>query len=100
MLLVREFLEAGKCGIQSLFAIEHDRQRRQARLEGVAPRVLAENELVLRSADVLGTHDLVGFPVFEDAVLVNPRFVRKGVGANDCLVGLHGICLLYTSRCV
>src|SRR5690554_7790847 len=37
----------------------------------------------------LGTHDLVGLAVLEHPILVNARFVGKGVGADNGLVRLH-----------
>mmetsp|Transcript_6382 Transcript_6382/g.20062 ORF Transcript_6382/g.20062 Transcript_6382/m.20062 type:complete len:240 (-) Transcript_6382:911-1630(-) len=61
----------------------------KALLEGGLARVLAQDERGV-GADALGRHDLVGGRVLEHAVLVDARLVRKGVRADDRLVGLHG----------
>ena len=50
--------------------------------------VLAQHYVRVTQADVLGTHDLVGAALFEHAVLVNARLVRKGVLAHYGFVGL------------
>ena len=48
--------------------------------------MLAEHDAVGRQADVLRLHDLVGLAVLQHAMLVDARFVREGVGADDRLV--------------
>ena len=53
--------------------------------------VLAEHERRLRHADFLGPHDLVGAAILQHPVLVNPRFVRERVAADDRLVRLHAL---------
>jgi hypothetical protein len=57
-------------------------------VQGVAARMLAQDQLVAAQADGLGLHDLIGHGIFEHAVLVNAGFVGKGIGADDRLVGL------------
>src|SRR5439155_23878191 len=59
--------------------------------EGVAAGVLAEDDAVRLPADRGGVHDLVGRPLHQDAVLVDPRLVGEGVGADDGLVRLDRV---------
>ena len=89
VLLVRQFLEAGKRGIERFFRFQLDAQFRQAGAEGVAAGMLAQHHLVGAPAHILGAHDFVGFAVLEHAVLMDAGFVGKGIGADDGLVGLH-----------
>ncbi len=51
--------------------------------------MLAEHEIGLGEADVLGPHDLVGPRLLEHAVLVDAGLVGEGVAADDRLVALH-----------
>ena len=51
--------------------------------------MLAQHQLRLRQADVLGVHDLVGGALLEHAVLVDAGLVGEGVLADDGLVALH-----------
>jgi hypothetical protein len=53
--------------------------------------MLAQNQLVLRPADILRPHDFVGFAVLQHAVLMNPGFVGKGIGTDHRLVRLHRV---------
>src|SRR5215218_66741 len=55
-------------------------------LEGVAARVLAEEDVRPFETDVFFGHDLERSPVFEHAVLVDARFVQKGVASHDGLI--------------
>ena len=90
MLLVRQLLEAGEGGVEVLLGVEGDADLRQAALEGVTARVLAQDHAVLGPAHVLGAHDLVGLAVLENTVLVDAGLVGEGVGPDHRLVGLHG----------
>src|SRR5436305_1761446 len=56
--------------------------------QGVPAGMLAEHEVGLRQADVLGVHDLISRALLEHAVLVDARLVREGVLADDRLVAL------------
>ena len=58
--------------------------------QGVAAGVLAQDQVGLGDADLLGTHDLVGRALLEHAVLVDARLVGEGVAADDRLVALDG----------
>src|SRR5215218_1565794 len=58
-------------------------------LEGVAARVLAEEYVGAFEPDVLWRHDLERAPVFQDAVLVDPRLMQERVAAHDRLVRRH-----------
>ena len=89
--LVGEILEALERFVQFFFRRQIDAELVQAGLERVAPRELAEREAVVAPADRFGAHDLVGFAVFQHAILMNAGFVRKSVGADDRLVRLHRI---------
>ena len=42
----------------------------------------------MAQSDGLRFHDLIGHGVFQHAILVNARFVGKGVGPHDGFVGL------------
>ena len=64
-------------------------QIEDALAQGVPAAVLAQHQLGLRQADVLGIHDLVGGALLEHAVLVDAGFVGEGVLADDGLVALH-----------
>ena len=55
----------------------------------MAPRVLAENDLAADLPDIGRIDDLVGGPIGEDSVLVDPRLVREGVATDYGLVVLH-----------
>ena len=59
--------------------------------KGVPPRVLAQHDVVLRDAHILGGHDLVSLPVLQDAMLMDAGFMREGVRADDGLVGRDGL---------
>ncbi len=87
-LAVGELLEAGERGVDVGLGLELDAELLQPLLEGVAPRELAEDDLVGRPADVLGAHDLVGVARLQHAVLVDAGGVREGVGADHRLVRL------------
>mmetsp|Transcript_100316 Transcript_100316/g.279272 ORF Transcript_100316/g.279272 Transcript_100316/m.279272 type:complete len:521 (+) Transcript_100316:2515-4077(+) len=89
ILAVGEILEALEGRIDLGLAFQLDAQLLQPLLEGVAARQLAEHDLVGGPAHVLGAHDLVGVARFQHTVLVDAAGMRKGVGANDGLVGLH-----------
>ena len=89
VLAVGQVLEALEGRVDLGLALQLDAQLLQALLEGVAARQLAQHDLVGGPAHVLGTHDLVGVARLQHAVLVDAAGVRKGVGANDGLVGLH-----------
>ena len=87
--LVGELLEFGERDVDRILAAEIDAELTQARLECVASGKLAEHELVRVPAHILRAHDLVRFAVLDHAVLMDPGFVRKGIRADDRLVGLH-----------
>src|SRR5688572_18970413 len=72
-------LEAGEGVADGLAAV----------LDRMAAGMLAEHQRRLRHAHVGGTHDLVRAPIFEHAVLMNPRFVREGVASDDGFVRLY-----------
>ena len=55
----------------------------------MASRVLAQHQRTVRYADALGPHYLVGGLLLQEAVLVDARFVGKGVITDNGLVGLH-----------
>jgi hypothetical protein len=51
--------------------------------------MLAQHQVRLGQADILGPHDLEGLGVLEHAVLVDAALMREGVLADDGLVELH-----------
>ena len=87
-LLVGKVLEALERLVVGVLAFELDAELFQALLEGVAPRELAEHDLVRAPPHVLGAHDLVGVAGLEHAVLVDAGSVREGVLADHRLVRL------------
>ncbi|CWN84444.1 Uncharacterised protein [Neisseria meningitidis] len=88
---VGEFFEACKCRVQCLFAFQLDAQIRQLGFEGVAAGQFAQAQSVSRPTDRFGRHNLVSFAVFQHPVLMDARFMRKGIGTDNGFVGLHGI---------
>src|SRR5690606_14603375 len=74
---------------QLFLIVQVDTRLLQTGTEGVAPRPLAQGQLVGMPTNRLVTHDLVGFAVLEHPVLVTARTVGKGVGADNGLVRLH-----------
>ena len=59
----------------------------EARLQRVLAGVLAEDEFGLLHPHGRGRHDLVGFGLGHDAVLMDAAFVREGVCSDDGLAG-------------
>ncbi len=91
LLAIGQFLEALEGGIEGVFGVEFDVQGREALAQGVAPGQFAQGQFVGVPAHVFSAHDFVGFTVLQHAVLMDAGFVRKGVCANDGLVGLHRV---------
>jgi hypothetical protein len=85
---VRERLELHEHPVELVFG-EVVSDLLEALSERMPPAVLAEDEGVVREPDVLGLHDLVGEPVLDDAVLMDPGLVGEGVLTDDGLVALH-----------
>jgi hypothetical protein len=73
-----------------LIVIEMVAQFGDAVAQGGAPAVLAQHQVGLWDADILGRHDLVSRAFLEHAVLVDAGLVREGVLADHGLVALHG----------
>ena len=57
-------------------------------LQCVASRVLAQDKTALRHTHRFRRHDLVGQGVRKHPVLVDSRFVRKGIRSNNRLIRL------------
>ena len=72
------------------FRFERETEFAEAVPEGGSSGAGSEHYRVLFYPEVLGSHDLVCSPVFENAVLMNSRGMRKGVASNYRLVGLDG----------
>ena len=49
--------------------------------------MFAQHQSRPHKSDVLRTHDLIGRTFFEDSILMDTRFMTKGVIANDRLIG-------------
>ena len=77
-LAVGQLLEAGKGGVEGV-ALGGDAELLQAVGKGVAPGVLAEDDLAALLADRGGVDDLVCRALLEHAVLVDARLVGEGV---------------------
>ena len=88
LLFVGEFLKAIERFLK-VIVTQVVPKNRETRFYGMPPRVLAQDELALRHTNGFRPHDLVGLFVLEHPVLVNPRFVGKGIGADNRFVGLH-----------
>src|SRR5437773_4189506 len=56
---------------------------------GAPTAVLAEDERAALLPDRMRRHDLIRLTILEHAVLMDPRLVRKRVGADDCFVQGH-----------
>ncbi|PKL99946.1 MAG: hypothetical protein CVV17_08700, partial [Gammaproteobacteria bacterium HGW-Gammaproteobacteria-7] len=69
--------------------IEHVAEKREALDQCGAATVAAQHHLRAIHADIFGTDDFVGVAMAQHAVLMDTRFVRERVGANDGLVALH-----------
>ena len=87
LLLVGQRLEVVEQGLE-LLVVQVVAQLGHAVAQGVAAGVLAQDQVGLGDADLLGTHDLVGGALLEHAVLVDARLVGEGVAADDRLVPL------------
>ena len=55
----------------------------------MSPGMFAEHERICRHADGFRRHDLIAERIVNHAMLVNARFVRKRVAADNSLVWLH-----------
>ena len=88
-LFVRNFLEPVEGGVNSL-VIQGIPQLLQPLAEGVASAELAQQQHIFVQADVRRPHDLVRFPIFQHSVLVDARFVGKGVLPHNGLSGGNG----------
>ncbi len=87
LLLVGQCLEVVEQGFELLIG------ERVAHLgdplpQGVAARVLAQDQVGPRHADVFWTHDLVGRAFLEHPILMDARLVGEGVASDDRLVSL------------
>ena len=87
-LLVCQDLEVFK-DLLHLFVREIIPQILNSLPQGMPAAVLAQNEFGAQHSHILGVHDLIGGAFLEHAVLVNARFVSKGVLADNRLVALH-----------
>ena len=55
----------------------------------MAARVFPQYQHIAIKTHRFGTHNFVGHAVFEHAVLVDARFMGKGIAADNRLVGGH-----------
>ena len=85
LLLVRQRLELFEHA-RELDVVELEAQFLDALAQRMAAAVFAQHQRGARQAHVLRTHDFVGRVMLEHAVLVDARFVREGVLADDRLV--------------
>src|SRR5215217_7340185 len=101
LLVVRYLLETREGPFEHI-ALDVVAELLEGVLEGVAARVLAEENVRPFEADVFLRHDLERPPVLEHAVLVDARLVQKGVATDDglvrgnlvaCDVGDHAACV-------
>ena len=53
--------------------------------------MFAEHEIIRGNTDIFGFHNFVSFAIGQNAVLVNPAFVREGIFADDSFIPRHGI---------
>ena len=85
---ISKILEAGK-GIIEILAAEVIAELFQAGANSAAAAELAQGDPVVGEPDGAGINDFIGEPVFEHAVLMDARFMGKGIGTHNGLVGLH-----------
>src|SRR5215203_693717 len=85
LLVVRYLLEARE-GPPEDIALDVIAELFEGVFQGVAARVLAEEDVRPFQADIFFGHDLEGPPVLEHTVLVDARLVQKGVASHDGLV--------------
>src|SRR3712207_4168345 len=88
LFVVGDLLEAHERPPEDL-ALQGVAELFQGILQGVASRVLAEEDVGPLEAYVLFRHDFERPAVFEDTVLVDARLVQERVAAHNCLVGRH-----------
>src|SRR5438105_691263 len=75
-------------GSVEFFTIERNPQRAETSGQRVTAGVTAENQTACRNADALRSHDFVRHRGFDHTVLMDSRFVRKGILPNDRFVRL------------
>src|SRR5262249_25148488 len=78
----------GVVDLRQLVAGERQADGLAPLLDDVPARAAAEHELLGVLTNVLRPHDLVGPGILEHSVLVDARFVRKGVAPDDRFVRL------------
>jgi hypothetical protein len=59
----------------------------QASAEGIATRVFAQHNLIIFQPNQLGIHNFICEFVLQHAILVNARFMGKGIGTDNRLLG-------------
>src|SRR5581483_3781570 len=73
--------------VLQLVSIDRESELFETMTQGGPARVLAEHQMGPRDSHQSGSHDLVAKRIGKHAVLVNARFMRESIGADDCLVG-------------
>src|SRR3970040_2314371 len=89
MFLVGQVLESFNRRVQLLFGFEINFQLLETTFESVPPGMLAEHNAVRCPANILGAHDFICLAFFDDTVLMNAGFMRKGVSPHDRFIGLY-----------
>ena len=89
LLEVADLLEPGEY-LVNLLVFQMKSKVLESSAHGVASAMLGQGQFRFAPTDVAGVDDLVGFPLLDDAVLVNAGAVREGVLAHDGLVSLDG----------
>ena len=82
---------AGNAALEEIVMALQVRGDRMPYATGVVSQQLtaASDQRALMHTDAFGGHDFIGFGMFEHPVLMDPRFMRKGVLADNRLVILH-----------
>ena len=87
-LAIGQFLEAHE-HIVKLIIGQIIAQIMQFRAQSGTARMFAHHDIGFRQTHIRRAHDLEGFGVLEHAILMDARFMGKGVLADDRLVELH-----------
>ena len=86
---IADFFEADEDGLE-FGGAEGVAQMFEASGDGSTTAVFGQWEFGLPPADGFWIDDFVGFPFFEDAILVDARAMSEGVQSDDGLVAWNG----------
>ena len=100
LLFVRNPFEPLECLIQFLFGQIAVSQFFQPNFKSVSPRMFAQHQRTRRQPDRFRAHNFISGVVFQHPILMNARFVRKRIRADNGFIRLDGnagICADHTA---